>query len=61
MLAPKDYLTFTVSGPGNHGSDFPEPWDGAVCPSIDWHLEPLSGLDGIVRDGLGPEDAASGL
>ena len=26
VLGPFDILTFTVSGPGHHGSDFPEPW-----------------------------------
>jgi lipopolysaccharide transport system ATP-binding protein len=60
VLAPKDYLTFTVSGPGNHGSDFPEPWDGAVAPVIEWHLEPMSSFDGVTRDGEGTQMPRAG-
>ena len=51
VLPPAEYLTFTVAGPGNHGSDFPEPWDGAVCPVIDWALEPRPSHDEIALDG----------
>jgi len=54
VLGPTDYLTFTVSGPGNHGSDFPEPWDGVVSPAIDWHLEPLPSHDGRAGEAFGP-------
>ena len=56
VLGPLDVMTFTVSGPGHHGSDFPEPWDGAVSPAIDWTLEPLK------DDGTGgPSEAAFDL
>jgi lipopolysaccharide transport system ATP-binding protein len=37
MLAPRrPYVSFAVSGGGNHGSTFPEPWPGVVCPSLNW-------------------------
>ena len=52
VLPPVDYLTLTVEGPGNHGSDFPEPWDGAVCPVIEWSLEPRIGTKAGVWDPL---------
>jgi len=42
-LEPRDYLSFTVAGVGNHGSHFPEPWDGGVCPIVDWELQPVAG------------------
>jgi lipopolysaccharide transport system ATP-binding protein len=40
VLAPcRPYVSFVVSGGGNHGSTFPEPWPGAVCPSLRWTTE----------------------
>ena len=51
VLGPFDILTFTVSGPGHHGSDFPEPWDGAVSPAIDWNIEALTDV-GPTADGV---------
>jgi lipopolysaccharide transport system ATP-binding protein len=37
----QDYLTFVISGGGNHGSTFPERWPGVVCPTLDWKTDPL--------------------
>jgi lipopolysaccharide transport system ATP-binding protein len=37
----QDYLTFVISGGGNHGSTFPERWPGVVCPALDWKTDPL--------------------
>jgi lipopolysaccharide transport system ATP-binding protein len=42
ILPPMEHLSFTVTGAGYQGSDFPEPWAGVVCPQIDWLIEPLS-------------------
>jgi lipopolysaccharide transport system ATP-binding protein len=40
VLAPRrPYVSFVVSGSGNHGSTFPEPWPGVVCPSLEWVTE----------------------
>jgi lipopolysaccharide transport system ATP-binding protein len=40
ILAPRrSYVSFTVSGGGNHGSTFPEAWPGVVCPSLHWVTE----------------------
>lgn len=41
MIAPGEYISFTVSGAGNHGSHFPETWPGVVCPEVDWTVEKL--------------------
>jgi homopolymeric O-antigen transport system ATP-binding protein len=39
-IAPRrPYLTFAVSGAGNHGSMFPEGWPGLVCPSLNWETK----------------------
>jgi lipopolysaccharide transport system ATP-binding protein len=41
-LAPRrSYVSFVVSGSGNHGSTFPEPWPGVMCPSLRWETERL--------------------
>lgn len=42
ILPPKEYLTFTVSGVGYHGSEFPQQWPGTVSPAINWTVEPLA-------------------
>jgi lipopolysaccharide transport system ATP-binding protein len=42
LIAPRRlYLSFTVSGAGNHGSTFPEPWPGVLSPNLQWTLERL--------------------
>lgn len=46
ILPLRDYLSFTVSGAANHGSDFPEQWDGVVSPIIDWRLERVRSSNG---------------
>jgi lipopolysaccharide transport system ATP-binding protein len=39
-VAPrKPYLSFFVSGGGNHGSTYPEPWPGVTCPKLSWSSE----------------------
>jgi lipopolysaccharide transport system ATP-binding protein len=39
-VAPRrPYVSFVVSGGGNHGSTFPEAWPGVVCPRLDWVTE----------------------
>jgi lipopolysaccharide transport system ATP-binding protein len=36
-VAPRrPYVTFTISGGGNHGSTYPERWPGVVCPTLEW-------------------------
>jgi lipopolysaccharide transport system ATP-binding protein len=36
-VAPRrSYLSFVVSGGGNHGSTYPEAWPGVVCPRLKW-------------------------
>jgi lipopolysaccharide transport system ATP-binding protein len=36
-IAPRrPYVSFSVSGGGNHGSTFPERWPGVVCPTLEW-------------------------
>jgi hypothetical protein len=57
VLLRREYMSFTVSGVGYHGSDFPEPWAGVVAPAIEWQLEQLpSSDDGSHSDG--PKRAA---
>lgn len=46
ILPPKEYMSFSVSGVGHHGSSFRERWEGVVAPSIEWQLEQLSSPDG---------------
>ena len=41
LVPRQDYLTFVISGGGNHGSTFPERWPGVVCPALDWKTDPL--------------------
>jgi lipopolysaccharide transport system ATP-binding protein len=41
LIPRQQYLAFVVSGGGNHGSNYPEAWPGAVCPILDWKTEPL--------------------
>lgn len=41
ILPPKEYMSFTVSGVGHHGSEFPEQWAGAVSPAIEWRIDQL--------------------
>jgi lipopolysaccharide transport system ATP-binding protein len=42
IVAPRrPYLSFVVSGGGNHGSTFPEPWPGVVCPKLAWEAKRL--------------------
>lgn len=53
VLPPTDFLTFTISGPGNQGSDFPELWGGVVCPVIDWSLEARAPDDEMTANVLG--------
>jgi lipopolysaccharide transport system ATP-binding protein len=41
-IAPRrPYLSFVVAGGGNHGSTYPEPWPGAVCPKLEWQAKRL--------------------
>jgi lipopolysaccharide transport system ATP-binding protein len=42
LVERRDYLTFVISGGGNHGSTYPERWPGVVCPTLDWKTDPLS-------------------
>jgi lipopolysaccharide transport system ATP-binding protein len=39
IAARRPYVSFVVSGGGNHGSTFPEAWPGVVCPSLEWTTE----------------------
>jgi lipopolysaccharide transport system ATP-binding protein len=36
VASRRPYLSFVVSGGGNHGSIYPEPWPGVVCPRLVW-------------------------
>jgi hypothetical protein len=38
----EEVISFTVSGMGNQGSYFPEPWAGVVCPELQWQVRQLS-------------------
>jgi hypothetical protein len=41
-VAPRrSYLSFAISGGGNHGSSLPETWPGVVCPQLEWRTERL--------------------
>jgi lipopolysaccharide transport system ATP-binding protein len=42
-LAPlRQYASFTIAdGIGHRGSNYPEPWPGVVCPSLEWTTERL--------------------
>ena len=50
LIAPAEYLNFTISGAGNQASNYPEAWPGAVCPRIDWTVEAIS-VDSRQRNG----------
>jgi lipopolysaccharide transport system ATP-binding protein len=39
IVPRRDYLSFTISGGGNHGSTSPERWPGVVCPALVWETE----------------------
>jgi lipopolysaccharide transport system ATP-binding protein len=41
VLPTHECLSFVVSGAGNHGSNFPEGWPGAVCPQLTWQVRRL--------------------
>ncbi len=41
LIAPGEYLGFTISGAGNQSSHFPEVWPGVVCPKVEWLVEKL--------------------
>jgi lipopolysaccharide transport system ATP-binding protein len=42
-VAPRrPYLSFVVSGGGNHGSTYPEPWPGVLCPRLTWEAKRLT-------------------
>jgi lipopolysaccharide transport system ATP-binding protein len=40
LLEPDDFMRFSVSGVGSHGSTFPDhhKWPGVVCPRLDWSV-----------------------
>ena len=48
LLPLTDYLSLSVGGVGNQGSEFSEQqWPGIVCPACDWKVERLSDLDDL--------------
>jgi lipopolysaccharide transport system ATP-binding protein len=67
LLARREYVRFTVSGIGNHGSMMAEAWPGAVCPQLDWQIEKIPGIEEFRRPsrvpasrrGVGGSEAAT--
>jgi homopolymeric O-antigen transport system ATP-binding protein len=55
ILPPTEYLSFSVSGVGYQGSDFPEQWAGLVCPAINWKLKDMSSRENGLPDNVGPQ------
>jgi lipopolysaccharide transport system ATP-binding protein len=57
VVAPRrQYVSFTISGGGNHGSSSPEAWPGVVCPSLEWRTE-LTSDASVTRPDAGPRSA----
>lgn len=41
LIAPGEYIGFSVSGAGNQSTHYPETWPGVVCPQVNWMVEKL--------------------
>lgn len=54
LLPRKEYLTISVAGAGNQGSDYTEAWPGVVCPRLDWRVVRMADDDVVDRSTPSP-------